>query len=116
MPPAKSLIVVTMITVLVLILGLVVWCTESNEPEPIPKSHPAYGFYQTAKRGNTTLAVCESHGGKEIYPNDYEILENIDQGVFTLQEKATGKKYLGVSFGEEGLIVTLKTCCWKIDT
>jgi hypothetical protein len=69
--------------VVLVLLAIVVGCTESSEKEGIPETHPAYDFYQTAKRGRTTLAVCEAHGGQEIYPNDYEILERLGQGVFT---------------------------------
>jgi hypothetical protein len=58
------------------------------------------------------LDVCESYGGKEIYPIDYDILENLDQGVTKIQQKSTGDIFLGVSFGEGGMIVTVKMCCW----
>lgn len=103
---------------LMLVLLTIAGCTEANqtEPIPIPETHPAYDFIQIAKRGPSTLAVCESHGGKEIYPIDYEILEHIAQGIFILREKSTDKKYLGVSFGEGKVLVTVKTCCWETDT
>jgi len=99
---------------LVLLLAIV-GCTESREKEVIPKSHPAYSFHQIARRGPTTVGVCEAHGGREIYPNDYEVLEILDQGVVTLREKSTGKKFLGVSFGEGEGLVTLCTCCWELN-
>jgi hypothetical protein len=89
-------------------------CTESDRQNPISETHPAYGFYQIAKRGPTTLAVCESYGGKEIYPNDYEQLESLGQGVFTLRENSTGKEFLAVAFGEGEIFVTVKTCCWEM--
>ena len=60
------------------------------------------------------MKVCESHGGFEIYPNDYKFLENVDQGILTLRQKSTGKKYLGITFAEDGALLTIKTCCWEI--
>lgn len=98
-----------------IIIGTLFSCSKVEESSPIPKSHPAYGFYQIAKRGPTTLVVCQSYGGREIFPNDYETLEHIGQGIFTLREKATDKRYLGVSFGEGEIVVTIKTCCWEIE-
>ena len=107
-----------MLVGLVLVLLAIVGCTEDNqtEPIPIPDTHPAYAFYQIVKRGPATLAVCESYGGREIYPNDYEIQEHIAQGMFTLREKSTDKTYLGISFGEGTFLVTISTCCWELDT
>jgi len=90
-------------------------CSDSESAVPIPESHPAFAFYQIAKRGRTTIEACKSHGGIEIYPNDYRKLENLDQGIITLRQKSTGKKYLCVSFAEGGVLLTLKTCCWETD-
>ena len=57
---------------------------------PIPEAHPAYGFYQVSSIGRTTLTVCEAHGGREVYPNDYEVFDMLGQGVFTLEQNTTG--------------------------
>ncbi len=99
-------------------MGVIVWYFYPSTTEDlakIPKSHPAYGFYQIAKNGSTSLAVCESYGGREIIPNDYEQIEHLGQGVFTLRQISTGKKYLGVSFGVGEVIVKIKCCCWEIE-
>jgi len=84
-------------------------------PAEIPESHPAYDFYQIAKKGSTSISVCQSYGGREITPNDYENIEMLGQGVQTLRQLSTGKKFLAVSFGEGEAIVTLKACCWEIE-
>jgi len=89
-------------------------CSNSDTSSPIPRSHPAYDFYQIAKSGRTTLEFCESFGGREIYPNDYTVTEDIDQGVFKIRQHSTGKEFLSVSFAEGGMLVTVKTCCWEL--
>lgn len=116
MLPVKDLALHVVTFTVALMLLTIIGCGESEKPAPIPKTHPAYGFYQIAKRGPTSVNICESYGGKEIYPNDYEVLNILGQGVFTLREKSTGKKYLGVSFGEGEILVKNCTCCWDIDT
>ena len=61
----------------------------------------------------TTLALCESYGGKEIDPDDYDVLENPVKDVFIIQQKSTGDRFLGVSFGVMAArVVTEKMCCW----
>ena len=89
-------------------------CGKPKKAEPIPKTHPAYGFYQIAKNGPTTVDFCESYGGSQIHRDNYEEIENMAEGVFTLREKSTGKKYLGVSFGVGNVLVVTRTCCWEI--
>ena len=101
--------------VLCLLLLFFEGCGKSKKAEPIPKTHPAYSFYQIAKTGSTTVDFCESHGGRQISRNDYEEIENMAEGIFTLREKSTGKKYVGVSFGVGNVLVTTRTCCWEID-
>jgi len=96
-----------------LILAFVlIGCSDANTTSPIPESHPAYKFYQIAMTGPTTLEVCESHGGVEIYPIDYEIIESLAQGVAKVRHKSTGEIYLGVAFSEGGMITTVNLCCW----
>ncbi len=93
-------------------LALFILGCGKNDSSVIPETHPAYEFYQIATSGPTTLDVCESYGGKEIYPNDYDLLENIAQGISIIKQKSTGDFFLGVSFGEGGMVVTEKMCCW----
>lgn len=102
-------------TVCVLLIIIFIACSNSEIPEPINKSHIAYGFYQIAKSGKTTVKVCESFDGKEIYPIDYTVIDNLAQGVFKIKQKSTGKEFLAVSFGEGDMIVTVKTCCWEVE-
>lgn len=87
-------------------------CSDSNTKSPIPESHPAYKFYQIANAGPTSLDVCESCGGVEIYLIDYEMIEPLAQGVIKIRYKYTGKMYLGVSFSEGGMMTTVDLCCW----
>ena len=101
--------------VLCLLLLFIEGCGKSKKAESIPKSHTAYSFYHLAKNGPTTVDFCESHGGRQIDRNNYKVLENIEEGIFTLREKSTGKKYLGVSFGVGNVLVATRTCCWEID-
>ena len=103
--------VVKVIAILILAFQLIC-CNDSNTTSPIPKSHPAYTFYQIGRVGPTTLAVCESYGGIAIYPVDYEIIESLAQGVAKIRQKSTGKIYLGVAFSEGGMITTVDLCCW----
>jgi hypothetical protein len=93
-------------------LALFIFGCGQDESSIIPETHPAYEFYQIAKSGPTTLNVCESYGGKEIYPNDYDVIETPAQGVAIIKQKSTGDSFLGVSFGEGGIVVTVKMCCW----
>ena len=93
-------------------IALFIFGCGKDDSSVIPKTHPAYEFFQIAKSGPTTLEVCESYGGKEIYPIHYDVLENLDQGVVKIQQKSTGDFFLGVSFAEGGIIVTVKMCCW----
>ena len=59
----------------IIFASVLINCSDSKSTLPIPKSHPAYKFYQIACAGPTTLAVCESYGGVEIFPIDYEVIE-----------------------------------------
>ncbi len=93
-------------------LFLFIFGCGKGDSSVIPETHPAYEFYQIAKSGPSTLDVCESYGGKEIYPIDYDIIEIPDQGVSIIQQKSSGDFFLGVSFLEGGMIKTLKMCCW----
>lgn len=87
-----------------------------DEKIPIPRSHPAYEFYQIASRGPTTSEVCLSFGGKEIAPVDYTEIEHLAQGISRIRENSTGKQFLAISFGEGHIIVTLNHCCWKYES
>lgn len=107
----NSFVVRKAIAILIL-ASVLISCSDSNTTSPIPKSHPAYKFYQIAKAGPTTLDVCESYGGVEIYPIDYEIIESLAQGVAKARHKSTGRTYLGVAFSEGGVITTVDLCCW----
>ncbi len=89
-------------------------CSKANNESPISQTHPAYEFHQIAKSGPTNLTTCESYGGKEIYPNDYERIKSLAQGVFTIKQIPTGRKFLAVSFGEGKVITTIKACCWEL--
>ena len=93
-------------------IALFIFGCGKDDSSVIPNTHPAYEFYQIGKSRKTSLDVCESYGGKEIYPNDYDILEIPAQGVAKIQQKSTGDFFFGVSFGEGGMIVTVKMCCW----
>ena len=75
-----------------ILASVLISCSDSNTTSPIPESHPGYKFYQIASAGPTTLAVCESYGGVEIYPIDYEIIETLSQGVAKVRHKSTGKR------------------------
>jgi len=97
---------------LIVFIAIFIFGCGKDNPSVIPKIHPAYKFYQIAKSGPTTLDVCESYGGKEIYPIDYDVLKVLAQGVVKIQQKSTGNLFLGVSFGEGGAVVTVKMCCW----
>lgn len=107
----NSFVVLRAITTLIL-ASILISCSDSNKTSPIPESHPAYKFYQIAKTGPTSLDECESYGGVEIYPIDYEIIESLAQGVAKVKHKSTGKIYLGVAFSEGGVITTVDLCCW----
>lgn len=90
-------------------------CSNSDTSSPIPKSHPAYDFYQIAKSGPTTVEVCESFGGREIFPNDYTVTEDLAQGVFMVRQHSTGKEFLAISFAQGSMLVTICACCWEIE-
>jgi hypothetical protein len=74
-------------------LALFIFGCGQDESSIIPETHPAYEFYQIAKSGPTTLNVPA-------------------QGVAIIKQKSTGDSFLGVSFGEGGIVVTVKMCCW----
>ena len=105
----------------------VISCT-TEQSIPIPDSHPAHSFNSIAARGPTDVATCESYGGIEIVPNDYDILDIHDQGIFTIRQRSSGSEFLAVSFAEgsggrllvdefgQPLVVTLKTCAWPVES
>jgi hypothetical protein len=82
---------------------------------PVPESHPAHRFYAIASKGPTTIETCHSFGGVEIPPIKYATSESLGQGVFTIIEKPSGKKFLAVSWSQGGFISTINTCCWPLD-
>ncbi len=70
-------------------------------------------FIEISDKGATTVQVCETYGGREIFPINYEKLSSIkDERVFVIQEKETGQIYECVYFGEGEIIITMKSCCW----
>jgi hypothetical protein len=92
-------------------------CDQPNKLSelPVPKDHPTYAFYDIAKKGRTTIDVCEAYGGREMFPKDYDVDKVLAQGAFTLTHKSSGSGYLGISFMEGEMLLTMKTCAWKIN-
>lgn len=118
-------------SVLLLLLTLFVMSctTETEQSIPFPDSHPAHTFNSIAARGPTDTATCESHGGIEIVPTDYDILDMLDLGIFTIRQRSSGGEFLALSFAEgsgwgrllvdefgQPLVVTLKTCAWPVES
>lgn len=101
--------------ILVVLIAIISGCSGPNSSSPIPRSHPAHGFHQIAKSGPTTIEVCKSYGGIEIFPSDYTVTKHLAQGVFNIKQHSTDKEFFCVSFGEGEIVVTVKTCCWVIE-
>lgn len=87
----------------------------------IPKDHPANKFYQAAQQGMLSDKVCRDNRGDPTIPagkiakgEGYARSADLTAGVFRFQEKATGKKYLGVSFLQySGFLQVPKVCAWE---
>lgn len=89
---------------------------------PLPKDHPAYGFYQTANAFNVSGNSClKIKGSLEIRPDkigtdqDYQKARELAPGLFVVRQLSTGKEWITVLFMEYGLAASIpKTCSWDI--
>lgn len=89
----------------------------------IPKDHPAQKFYQFVSQNMVSDRVCRDDQGDPGIPmgeivkgEKYARSAEIVPGVFRFEEKATGKKFLGVSFLQySGLLQIPKVCAWEDD-
>ena len=87
---------------------------------PLPKEHPAYGFYQTAKTFNVSGQSCmQLNGSLEIRPDkigadkEYEKVKELAPGLYIVKQKITKKQWVTVLFMEYGLVTSFpKTCSW----
>ncbi len=90
---------------------------------PLPKDHPAYGFYQTANAFNVSSQECSKlKGNLEIRPDkigpgrEYEKMKEFAPGLFLVKQKSTGKQSVTVIFMEYGLVTSIpKACSWNLD-
>ena len=108
----------------VLGIGLILLAWACSEPVkiPLPKDHPAGGFYQTANAFNVSSQECSKlKGSLEIRPDkigpnyDYEKLKELAPGLFLVKQKSTGKQFVTVLFMEYGLVTSLpRTCSWNV--
>jgi hypothetical protein len=91
---------------------------------PLPKDHPAYGFYQTANAFNVSSQECSKlKGSLEIRPDkigpgrEYEKVKEFAPGLFWVKQKATQRQFVTVLFMEYGLVTSLpRTCSWDTAT
>jgi hypothetical protein len=106
----------TLVNNLILVAVLAAACSSDRGIVlPVPESHPAHQFYAVARKGPTTIETCHSFRGVEIPSIKYERGKSLRQGVFTITEKASGKKFLAISWSEGGIVSTINTCCWPLD-
>lgn len=90
---------------------------------PLPKDHPAYGFYQTANAFNVSSSSCTKLKGiVTIQPDKiganqpYEKLQELAPGIFKVREKISGHEFLTVFFMEYfGTASIPKTCSWDAE-
>ena len=91
---------------------------------PLPKDHPAYGFYQTANTFNVSGQSCvKLSGNLEIRPDkigvdtEYKKVKELAPGLFIVKQKTTNKQWVTVLFMEYGLVASIpKTCSWDLQT
>lgn len=97
-------------------------CTASTKV-PLPKEHPAYGFYQTANAANVSSSSCTKlKGSIAIRPDEmgpeqpYEKLQELAPGIFRVREKVSGREFLTVYFMEYfGMASIPRTCSWDLE-
>lgn len=90
---------------------------------PLPKDHPAYGFYQTANALNVSGQECAKlKGSMEIRPDkigegqEYEKVKELAPGLFLVKQKTGEKQFVTVIFMEYGLVTSLpRTCSWNLE-
>jgi hypothetical protein len=101
---------------------LMVGCSAPPSEIPgIPKGDPANKFFQAAQQGMLSDRVCRDNQGDPSIPigkieggEGYAKLGDLTAGVFRFEEKATGKRFLGVSFLQySGLLQIPKVCAWE---
>ncbi|OQA57302.1 MAG: hypothetical protein BWY42_00638 [Candidatus Omnitrophica bacterium ADurb.Bin277] len=93
----------------------------SVEIPGVPGDHPAQDFYRFVSQNLVSDKVCRDHRGNPDIPmgklsgeEGYTKLEDLAAGVFRFRERATGKKYLGVTFLQyHGLLKIPKLCSWE---
>lgn len=89
---------------------------------PLPKDHPAYGFYQTASAYHVAGSSCTKiKGTTDLRPNkigpnqDYEKVRELAPGMFIVKDRQSGVQWLTVFFMEYGIMGSIpKTCSWSL--
>lgn len=118
----KKISIIFVVAIVVIIIIIIITGRSNNEKEKtlpeIPRSSPIpqtmKEFIEISDKGATTVQVCETYGGREIFPINYEKLSSIkDERVFVVQKKETGQIYECIYFGEGEFIITMKSCCWE---
>ena len=90
---------------------------------PLPKDHPAHGFYQTANTFNVSGQECSKlKGSMEIRPDkigpgrEYEKIREFAPGLFWVKQKITGRQFVTVIFMEYGMVTSIpKACSWDTE-
>jgi hypothetical protein len=112
---------VKIFTTLIFLGAFIAGCSASPAISDIPKDHPAQKFYQFVSQNMVSDNVCRDYQGDPRIPmgeiakgEKYARSKDVVPGVFRFEEKATGKKFLGVSFLQySGLLQIPKVCAWE---